>query len=403
MYPLSTRRTSVLLLACTCASAWAQDTPPITVTAAYTVERDETRYPAFTTEEQTGKAELGLLFHTIQGLQKFEVDARLVNYQYQNNTAQNHTEANYTAGWQWAVTPRLRGHLDASRQEAPKAEFIEDQGYRPNRQTRTHYRADAEYEVDGPWRVVAGVNRDQNTSQFPTASNPDSRSASRDVGLRYDAATGSWLKFSLKSTDGRYLNLDDPSDAGYASALGPSNANYRQEEQDLRMHWSLSAASSLDAYLTQVDRKHDGTGQPDFNGRNYGANASWSVTARSTLVLGYAHELSVALVPVPVPELKSFTYLTEQDSLSLGWNWQTSSRTQVRVRRAWQRLDYRSPPEASYAGYQNSSRDTSLTLVWTPGKQWQISTVLQRQTRGSDLAGQDYSSNQLSLTAQFSY
>lgn len=385
MHPFSTRRTSMLLLACSCASAWAQDTPPIEVTAAYTVDSDDIQ-----------KAELGLLFHTIQGLQKFELDARLANYRYQDTPEQNHTETNYTAGWQWAVTPRLRGHLNASRQEAPKVDYSYGEADVPNRQTRKHYRADAEYEVDGPWHVVAGLNRDENTSQDPTASNPDSRSDSRDVGLRYDAATGSWLKFSLKSSDGNYLTVGTE-----------GNANYQQEEQELRMHWALSAASSLGLYLTQIQREHEGYTQLDFDGRNYGVNANWSVTARSTLVLGYAHALSVALVPLPVAgagsALVPFPYLTEQDSLSLGWNWQTSSRTQVRVRQAWQRLDYRSPPNAAYDGYQNRSRDTSLTLVWTPGTRWQISTVLQRQTRDAAGGGSDDSRNLVSVTAQYSF
>jgi hypothetical protein len=387
MHPLPTRRTSVLLLACTCASAWAQDTPPIEVTAAYTVDSDDIQ-----------KAELGLLFHTTQGLQKFELDARLANYRYQETPEQNHTETNYTAGWQWAVTPRLRGHLNASRQEAPKVDYGYGDPDVPNRQTRKHYRADAEYEVDGPWHVVAGLNRDENTSQDPSASNPDSRSDSRDVGVRYDSAKGSWVKASLKSTDGRYLTVDNA-----------SNDDFKQNEQELRVHWSLSAASSLGLYLTQIQRTHEGKSQIDFDGRNYGLNASWAVTGRSTLVMGYAHALSVALVPVrgsdPVMgnTLKMNSYLTEQDTLSLGWNWQTSSRTQVRVRQAWQRLDYISPPNADYAGYQTRSRDTSLNLVWTPGTQWQISTLLQRQTRDATGGGSDDSRNLVSVTAQFSF
>jgi hypothetical protein len=380
----SARHAALLMVCCTGASAWAQDTPPITVTAAYTVEKDEAHYPAFSTEDQIGKAELGLLFHTIQGLQKIEVDARLVNYQYQTNTSQNHTEANYTAGWQWAVTPRVRGHLDASQQEAPRADTINGNGNVPNRQTLTHYRADAEYEVDGPWHVVAGISQDQHSSQYATPSTTDSRSNSRDVGLRYDFSTGSWIKFALRSVDGSYLIGANAADDGYL-----------QQEQDARLHWSLSTASNIDLYLTQVDRTHQRNSQLDFNGLNYGGNASWEISGRSTLVLGYGHALGV-VVATP-------GWFTEQDSLSWGWNWQTTSRTQVRIRQSLQRLAYRSPVQGGASGYEDNSHDTSLTLVWTPGTQWQISAALQQQAHGSTLIGQDYSSQQVSLTAQFSY
>jgi hypothetical protein len=310
------------------------------------------------------------------------LDARLVNYAYLSGTGQNHTEANYTAGWQWAVTPRLRGNLDASQQEAPKADSINGDSNASNRQTQTHYRADAEYAIDGPWHVVAGVSRDQHVSQYVTPGNTDSRSDSRDAGVRYDFATGSWIRFSLRAADG-----------SYQTASSASDDSYQQQEQELRLRWSLSTASSLDLYLTQVERAHQRNTQLDFQGSNYGANASWELSGRSTLVAGYAHALAVVLVPAP-------GWFTAQDSLSWGWNWQTSGRTQLRIRQALQRLDYRSPSPGSPGGYQDNSHDTSLTLVWTPGNQWQISAALQQQAHQG---AQEYGSQQISLTAQFSY
>jgi hypothetical protein len=384
-HPLFALRAALLLACGATTSLWAQDTPPVTVTAAYTMENEEYRDTSGTNTRQIGLTELGLLFHTIQGLQKIELDARLVNYQYLSGTGQNHTEANYTAGWQWAVTPRLRGNLDASQQEAPRAETINGDSNVPNRQTQTHYRADVEYEVDGPWHVVAGASRDQHASQYVTTSSTDTRSDSRDVGLRYDFATGSWIKLSLKSIDG-----------SYQTASSATDDSYQQQEQELRMRWSLSVASTMDLYITQVDRVHQVNAQLDFRGNNYGANASWELSGRSTLVLGYAHALAVVVVPAP-------GWFTTQDSLSWGLNWQTSSRTQLRLRQALGRLDYRGPSAGVSSNYLDSSHDTSLTLAWTPGKQWQISAAVQRQAHGSGLAGQDYSNQIVSLTAQFSY
>jgi hypothetical protein len=381
--PLYVRHAALLMVCYSGAGAFAQDTPPITVTASYTLENDQAHYPTVTTEDQIGKSELGLLFHTIQGLQKIQVDARLVNYQYQTDSEQNHTEANYTAGWQWAVTPRLRGNLDASQLETPTA-GPGSSNNRPNRQTLNHYRADAEYEVDGPWHVVAGVNRDQNTSQYANSSAADSRSDSRDLGLRYDFSTGSWIKVSVKSADGSYLN-----------GASATDGSYQQQEQDVHTHWSLSTASNLDFYLTQIDRTHQSDTQLDFNGLNYGAGFSWELSGRSVLLLGYSHALSVVVLPTPL--------LTAQDSVSWGLNWQTSNRTQLQFRQALQRMDFHNPLQGGFGEHQDSSRDASLTLVWTPGTQWQISAALQQQAHGSDLPNQDYTTRQVSLTAQFSY
>jgi hypothetical protein len=393
MHHLSHTRVGVLLLACAGASAWAQDTPPIAVTAAYTQVREETYFESTSTNQQIGQAELGLLFHTIQGMQMLQLDARLVNYDYQVGNGQDHTEINYTAGWQWAVTPRVHGNLSASQHETPKPDTIDGQLNVPNRQTQTHYRADVEYEIMGPLHVVAGVNQDKHTSQYFTASNADSRSDSRDLGLRYDFSTGSWIKASLKSGDGRYLAANN--NPSYPNDLSVIEDGYQQQEQDLRLHWSLSAANTLDLYLTNLERTHERQTTLDFSGQNYGASASWAVSARGTLVLAYAHALSVVLAPVPL--------LTEQDSLSWGWNWQTSSRTQVRVGQTLQQLDYRNPLSGGYGEHKDSSHDSNLSLVWTPGTQWQISAALAHQAHGSNLANQDYSTKRVSFTAQFSY
>jgi hypothetical protein len=399
----------LLLLACVASSAWAQDTPPLTLTAAYTVQADDnllrladgvvTPSPR---DDRIGISTLGVLFHTVQGLQSLEFDASVVDYRHSNYSSLDYTAHNYAGAWHWAVTPRLRGNLTANQHEQPNSSMGNSA---PNQQRQTNYRADADYEVAGPWHVLAGISEDQHVSQYPDSStngtnSTDNRNRARELGLRYNASTGSWLKLAIKAGDGNYL--------------GSSNESYQQPEEDLRVHWSISEATSLDAYITQIERRHDTFTLLDFSGHNYGANASWAVTARSTLVLGYAHELAVILIPqsqqvvsLPFSNLKAIVvtpaggWFTEQDSLSWGWNWETSSRTQVRLRQAMQRVNYRNARNGP-GEHQDSSRDTSLALVWSPGRQWQISTTLQ-QSSGSTPDQQNYTSNQLSLSAQFSY
>jgi exopolysaccharide biosynthesis operon protein EpsL len=403
---------SVLLLACVTGSAWAQDTPPITLTAAYAVQADDNLLRQadggsgqMPRDDRIGISTLGLLFHTVQGLQRLELDASVVDYRHANYSSLDYTAHNYAGAWHWAVTPRLRGNLTANQQERPNSSIGNST---PNQQRQTNYRADADYEVAGPWHVLAGVSEDQHVSQYADSANStgngtnstDNRNRARDLGLRYDAPSGSWLKLTLKAGDGNYL--------------GGSSESYQQPEQDLRVHWSISEATSLDAYVTQIERKHDSFALLDFSGHNYGSNASWAVTARSTLVLGYAHELAVILIPqaqkeiiIPFVNVKAIVvtpatgWFTEQDSLSLGWNWETSSRTQVRLRHAVQQLNYRNARNGP-GDHQDNSRDTSLALLWAPGRQWQISTTLQ-QSSGSTPNQQNYTSNQLSLSAQFSY
>ena len=381
------RRLGMILFTCLFhAGVSAQDASPLTVTAAYTVESDQTGYPAGTVTDQVGKAELGLLFHTLQGLQSFDVDAHFDNYQYQTETDQDHTEANYTAAWKWAVTPRLTGNVDAMQAETPRASAIYGPG--PNRQTQTHYSADAQYEVDGPWHVIAGVSQDKHSSQYTDPSNPDTQSNSEDLGLRYDFSSGSWIRLSVISVNGNYL-----SDG--TAAFAATGDSYRQLEEDLRLHWLLRADTSADAYITQINRTDQYNTQLNFSGFNYGANGNWAITQRSSLVAGYLHELSIDLEPAAL--------FTTRDALNWGVNWQIGNWVQLQLRQTLEQLGFRVQPGDSTNVRQDSSHDTSLALVWMAGRRWQVSAAVQQQEHSSTLAGQGYTGQQISLSTQLSF
>jgi exopolysaccharide biosynthesis operon protein EpsL len=331
---------------------------------------------------------LGLLFHTVQGLQQFELDASVVNYQYQNNSDLGYTAKNYAAAWHWAVTPRLRGNLTGNQQQHPNNSSSTG-NTEPNQQTQASYRADAEYEVDGPWHVVAGASQDKVSNQNAVTIGQEYSSHALDAGIRYDGATGSSVKASVKATDGSYLNDVVP-------PVEAIDSKFHQIDSDLRLHWAVSSASAVDFNATAFQRTHPTYAQRDFSGLNWGANLNWSLSEKTAWTLGLQHTLGAYAT--------ANTNYTETDQVSWGWNWQTSSKTQLRISQDFAQISYHgSPFGAAESTRQDNARDTSLSLVWQPRTQWQISTALHQIARNANVEKLDYVSNQLSLTAQFSY
>jgi exopolysaccharide biosynthesis operon protein EpsL len=319
-------------------------------------------------------------------LQQVDLDASLVNYQYQNNGGLGYTARNYAAAWHWAVTPRLRGNLTGNQQERPNGSAGDTA---PNQQTQTSYRADAEYEVDGPWHVLAGASKDKVSNQNAVTAGQDYSSSAVDTGIRYDHASGSFAKISVRAADGTYLNALAPP----TSAI---DSKFQQIENVLNLHWAVSSASSADLNATAFRRSHPVYVQRDFSGLNLGGNLNWALSAKTTLSLGYLHDLA-AYATVN-------SNYSESDRLSWGWNWQASAKTQLRVRQELVQISYHgSPFGIPESTRQDNTRDTSLSLAWQPRTQWQISTALHQVSRSTNVPGLDYISNQLSVSGQFNY
>ena len=386
------------------APTWAQETPqtthqPLTFNASYALQSDDNLLrlpnnkpampPGPTSErrDRIGIGSVGLRFHTQQGLQEFDANANLVNYQYQKNSTLNFTARNYAAAWRWFVTPRLHGNLTAQQQERPTSNDPAT-GSSPNQQTQTTYRADAAYDfLGGTWQVLAGLGRDKLQTQNPVTPGQEYSSDAVDGGLRYGFGAGSFVKASLKSTRGKYLD----SRATQAHSI---SKDFDQQDADLRLGWAISATTTADSFITHIQRTHPRYGRRNFSGNNGGAGLVWAASAKSALTLRYLHGLAAY-------ETANSNY-SETDQLSWGWSWNASAKTQLRIGQELAQVAYRGSPFGQPASKrQDTVRDTSMTASWQLHRQWQLAATLRQTSRAVNQPGLDYTSNQASISGQF--
>jgi exopolysaccharide biosynthesis operon protein EpsL len=332
---------------------------------------------------------LGLTLHTRQGLQSFKLDASVVDYRYRKFSHLDFTGTNYELIWLWALTPRLTGNLSSDRKQTLNS-YTDYQGYSSRNErldTRTQF--DIAYEIDGPWRLLAGIARTRQSNQQALVAGGDFSSQSAQIGVRRVHASGSTLSFSVIASDGRYLNRTRSSQALL-------DDRYTQTDNDLRFHGVLGSASQLDAYLSYFDREHPHFPQRDFSGLNAGASLNWALSGKTTLAMSYARELGAYAT--------SYANYSETNRITLSPVWRISVKTELGLRQTWTQVDFRDAPTGgSPNGRQDTGQDTTLFFNWHPREPWTLMASLQRQTRSSSIAGLDYESDMASVSAQYSF
>jgi exopolysaccharide biosynthesis operon protein EpsL len=390
-----------LLWACACVSAHAQSQDPLTFNAAYSAQTDSNlfRLPSGANaqalvgrgdaSEQIGVTSLGVSFKTRQSLQQFELSATAIDYQYQNFNYLSFTATNFDAAWRWSVTPRLRGSLTASRKETLNS-FADFTGYNQrNVRLDTASGLDTEYEIDGPWRVVAGLSGNRQANSAAQVAGSDFSTTSANAGVRYAFASGSSITLVSRTNQGEYLGRTVPNAGLFDNA-------YKQLDQDLRLRWVFSGNSTADANLTYIARTHPTYGQRYFDGFNTGLNLNWRLTGKTSVAAGYQHTLGA--------NASANSNYTQTDSLTLAPAWQFSPKASLRLQGKFDQVQYLGSPSAVAASTRrDTNRELTLSLNWQPHDKISLSTSLGTASRGSSQAGLDFDSSTLGVSAQLFY
>ena len=110
---------------------------------------------------------LGVAYAKTMSLQRVEIDLGLVDYRYRTYRSLDLTAKNYDLAWRWAVTPRLRGSLTASRDESVNAFDNASRPDQGNRRLTRREAFDAAYELDGVWRLEPVTGGQLNFTYLP--------------------------------------------------------------------------------------------------------------------------------------------------------------------------------------------------------------------------------------------
>jgi len=382
-------------------ACWAQTSNPLHFSASYTEQSDSNlfRLPAgadvqaltgrSSAAEQIGTATLGAQFSTQQSLQSLNVNFSQSDHRYKNFSYLNFQATNYDAVWRWAVTPRLTGDLIATRNEALNS-FADFQGYQQrNLRVEEAKRLDLNYEIAGPWHLIAGQSFSNVTNEQRVVAGSDYNSSGTEAGLEYQFTSGNQITLLTRVNNGNYQNrTPNPS-----SLL---DDRFQQIDTVVRTRWNSTGSTFLDASLTAFNRTHPNYSQRDFSAVNTLVNLNWAVTAKVGLAAGFSRDFAEY-------QTSNASY-SQTDRISIAPVWQISTRTRAQLQHQLSNISYSgAPPGVTPTQQQDITRETSLSLTWQAHTNANLIASLQNSVRTSNLTGQDYESAQLLLTAQLNF
>lgn len=376
-------------------TALAQTSDGLTLRAGYTIQRDDNlfRLPdgvdpqaalgRSSGAESVGVSSLGASYAKDFGLQRLELDVSLVDYRYRSFSRLNLLATNYDIAWRWALTPRLRGSLVAERDESVNSFDDSSVLTRGNQRVRRYQGFDALYEIDGLWRAVAGAGSTRNQNEQPLVGEDSYVQRSADIGLRFDARSGSSVTARLRSGSGNTFN-------GAALPSSLRDNDFDQDEQVIDVRWALSAKTTADLNLVRLQRTHARLPERNYSGTNTALSLRWAATAKTLWTLRWASDLSSYQT--------ANASFARTERLTASHLWQIAARTSLQASIGESRRRYLGAPAGQASDPQrDTTRDASLGLRWNATRNVSLNASVQHTRRSSNLPGLAFSSTQAVL------
>lgn len=328
-----------------------------------------------------GVTTLGAKIDKRYGLQRFEVDVSANRYNYKNFSRLDFTALNYAAAWRWSLTPSFYGNLTSDRQEyTDNTADVQRQG-QLNRRTDRLTLLDAEYAIDGPWRVLGGVFERSSSNSQATTFEGDSKIRGVEAGVRYVFASDTSLAYRFKQGRGEYPNR-------LLSATSASE--FKDREHEVRLAWPITGKTTLQSRLSYFDRAHEGLGARDFSGFIGQLEATWAPTGKTTVNGGLVRELGDY-------QTNNISYF-QGNRFFIAPTWKPTEKTAVKFRYDHGTRNYKGPLPGFVATNRRDTTDLAvLGFEWQVIRAVKLTTSVFSDRRKSNESGADYKSHGMNV------
>lgn len=291
----------------------------------------------------------------------------------------------YLGGWNWVVTPRLRGTLTASRNESA-VEQEDLQGARTLViRTVTAQNATADATITGGWHLIGGLARSEQKHSQSFAVQPDSRQGTGELGARYEFGTGSSVSALRRNGSGTQQ-------AASGFGVTAAQTGYAVRESELRALWVASARSTVSGRVTRTSRRHDNVPNRDFEGNAAELGWFWAPTGRLGLGLSAQRRLEPFLLATGATHRVENTFV-------LAPTWAIAPRLTARAALSRRVSAYAGDPTTAR---RDSARGMEVGLTWSPFRTVSFTASWRRDSRSSSDPQADYAGTIVVVGAQLS-
>jgi exopolysaccharide biosynthesis operon protein EpsL len=327
----------------------------------------------------------GVRFDKSYAQQRFVADVTETRTRYDKFTSQNNDAQNASARWDWHLSPRISGVLSASHSESVVAQEDIVLGRRLIKTTSDRQRFSVDGWLSGGWHLLTGVSHSKSENSQVFAAVPGTRETGQEVGVRYDAASGSSITAMQRWTDGEY--------PGQSGDLGDFiNNKFSVREAELSATWIASMRSTLNGRAAWTERRYKGPSALDFSGLSGELRYVWTPSGRLSVNASAARNLT------PFFQLGSSS--RADTTFSIGPTWTLSDKVTLSLGANHIVNDYRGRvrdlPGPLRRDTTNSAR---LSVSWIAHQTLTLGASVDRSRRRSNYDAFEYDDAIARLTA----
>ena len=324
--------------------------------------------------DQLAIGSLGVKADKEYGLQRFRLDAETTHYRYRDVTYLNYSTVNYSAAWDWRLTPRLGGVISSDRRQF--RDVTDTTGFNDiNRRTQRADLIEGKYEIDGNWRALAGLTRTSTHTTERRSLDASNTVRSVRIGASYEPASGRSVTARLRRGHGEYTD---------STTRPAGELDFNETEADVLLVYPLTAKTTLDGRLGFLDRKHPDGPEHDFRGPVGNATVTWDFSEKTRFSTGLVRELAAYQVPGGsyVPVTRGFYSHVYKPTIN----------TAVRLRLERDLRNWRGSPSTPDSGRRDITQWASATVEWAVQRTVTLSGTLRAEKRNSNFPEQNYRS-----------
>ncbi|MDP8567773.1 XrtB/PEP-CTERM-associated polysaccharide biosynthesis outer membrane protein EpsL [Methylophilus aquaticus] len=304
------------------------------------------------TSDQITTYKAGVRFDKKYSLQHFVIDVNYVDYKYQKSDFLNFDAINYSAAWQWALSPALTGTI-STRKNKSLLGFADFRTLIQNIRTDEYNIFRAEYSPYKVWSLIVGfTDTSLKNSQTFNAQN-DYDATAFDYGVRYNFVSGTSFTMLGHKRNGNFKRSLNASNI----ALSFDNG-FNEDEFEVDVLFKASAKSNLSSKLAYLSREYD-----NFSVRDYDA---WLGNLKYDLLLTGKLKTSMDLSrAVGTFETQYSTY-SITDAVNIGATYFYSDKVILGLNARLSQRDFDGRVNPAFPNRVDHEQSINGALTWQP-------------------------------------
>lgn len=389
--------------------AWADDQDPFNFTLGAAAHYEDNLFrlsDSTDTRAAIGKSQrsdrvlitnAGIKIDKPYSLQRFQLDANVLDSRYDTNSNLDYTAFNYRAAWLWQLTPNVSGILSADQQQILN-NFSDFRGFNNQiNNTRSVQTNESRlFKIDGliggGIHLLGGLSniRSRNSTTFNAVGDYEQNGV--EAGVKYVAPSENAITLMQRESRGNFQGR-------VADPVTQLDSGFDQHETEVILDWRLSGKSVINAHLGYIDRQYDHFSSRDYDGATGLLSYTWEPTGKLRVNASLSRKL--------YGFQQSVNSYYVDNTFSISPLWQVAARTSLRLRYDYSQRDYFGAIVPIAERRKDHVQLFLLAADWKATRTITISGMLQHEKRDSNFndvnsinGDLNYDANSATINAQ---